>query len=87
MMNRLFWNANRYYRAHGITADDVARSPWRKSVASSYNGSCVEIARLAADRIGVRDTKDVGRGPVLIFTENEWEAFRSGIRSGEFDSL
>lgn len=46
--------------------------------------SCVEIA-IAGDVIGVRDSKDYGRGPVLAFTRSEWAAFLGGARNGEFD--
>jgi hypothetical protein len=51
------------------------------------NGSCVEISRLVSDRIGVRDTKDNGTGPVLIFTEAEWRAFIAGAKERQFDNL
>jgi Domain of unknown function (DUF397) len=50
------------------------------------NGSCVEISQLLPDRIGVRDTKDNGAGPVLVFTSAEWSAFIAGAKSGEFDN-
>jgi hypothetical protein len=46
--------------------------------------SCVEVA-ITADVIGVRDSKDNGRGPVLAFTLDEWAAFLNGAREGEFD--
>jgi hypothetical protein len=46
--------------------------------------SCVEIA-MAGDVIGIRDSKDNGRGPVLAFTRAEWAAFLGGARKGEFD--
>jgi Domain of unknown function (DUF397) len=51
------------------------------------NGNCVEIARLLTGRIGVRDTKDNGAGPVLVFTGAEWEAFIAGAKEGQFDNL
>jgi len=54
---------------------------------SAYNGSCFEIARLLEDRVGVRDTKDKGSGPVLIFNQSEWNAFLLGAKAGEFDSV
>lgn len=76
-----------YYRQHGVRAQDISRAVWQKSSLSSYNGSCFEIARLLRDRVGVRDTKDKGSGPVLIFNQNEWTAFLAGVKAGEFDSL
>jgi hypothetical protein len=48
--------------------------------------SCVEVA-ITADAIGIRDSKDNGRGPVLAFTPDEWAAFLNGARKGEFDLL
>jgi hypothetical protein len=60
-----------------------ATAKWRKSTHSADAG-CVEIARIGAS-IGVRDTKDAGGGPVLVFTQEEWTAFLSGVQSGEFD--
>lgn len=54
---------------------------------STYNGSCFEVARLLEDRVGVRDTKDKGSGPILIFNQSEWNAFLSGAKAGEFDSV
>jgi hypothetical protein len=75
-----------YYRARGISTADVGRAPWRKSSFSNMNGSCVEISQLLPDRIGVRDTKDNGIGPVLIFTGAEWRAFIAGAKEGQFDN-
>jgi Domain of unknown function (DUF397) len=49
------------------------------------NGNCVEVGRLKSDRIGVRDTKDHGRGPVLIFTDADWGLFIAEVRSGQLD--
>jgi Domain of unknown function (DUF397) len=58
---------------------------WRKSRRSNSSGDCVEIA--AADhRVGVRDSKQHGHGPVLEFTAVGWEAFTTAIRDGEYDS-
>ena len=64
----------------------VTGTNWRKSSFSTYNGNCVEIGRPGREIIGVRDTKHLGRGPVLAFTQNEWSAFLSGVKAGEFDS-
>jgi hypothetical protein len=76
-----------YYQLRGVRPEDIAGATWRKSSLSAFNGSCFELARLPAGRIGVRDTKDKGSGPVLIFNQNEWSAFLSGAKAGEFDSL
>lgn len=60
--------------------DDTA---WRKSTRSGpYSDNCVEIADLDGGR-AVRDSQDP-TGPVLVFTENEWAAFRDGMQLGEF---
>jgi len=58
---------------------------WRKSSYSGNGGgNCVEVAlNLPGGQIGVRDSKDPD-GPVLVFTADEWQAFVSGARAGEF---
>jgi Domain of unknown function (DUF397) len=76
-----------YYQLRGVHADDIAQAAWKKSSMSAYNGSCFEVARLPEDRVGVRDTKDKGSGPVLIFNQSEWNAFLVGAKAGEFDSI
>lgn len=35
--------------------------------------------------MAVRDSKDSGRGPALVFTTAEWGAFAGGMADGEFD--
>ena len=57
---------------------------WRKSSYSAANG-CVEVASLG-DQIAVRDSKDRS-GPLLLFSQMEWEAFLAGARDGEFDEI
>jgi uncharacterized protein DUF397 len=44
----------------------------------------VEVAGLSSDVIMVRDSKNA-KGPVLGFTQGEWDAFVGGVRNGEFD--
>jgi hypothetical protein len=57
---------------------------WIKSSLGYGNGNCVEVAGLADDIIMVRDSKNA-KGPVLGFTQGEWDAFVGGVRNGEFD--
>ena len=76
-----------YHGRHGVKAEEIARAAWQKSSFSGYDNSCFEIARLSDDRVGVRDTKDSGAGPVLIFNNSEWDAFIKGAKHGEFDSI
>lgn len=63
--------------------EDQAQVEWRKSTLSTTNG-CVEVA-FVGGRIALRDSKNQGSGPVLVFTDVEWRAFLGGVRGGEFD--
>ena len=59
--------------------------PWRKSARCGANAGCVETARLSAEHIGVRDSKDVTVSPVLSFTRFEWTAFMQDVKQGKLD--
>ena len=67
-------------------ADQDQAVRWRKSSRSNGTAQCVEVARLAEDRIAVRNSKDPS-GPVVTFTGAEWHAFLLGAKDGEFDAL
>jgi hypothetical protein len=56
---------------------------WRKSTWSAYNGNCVEVATLHTGMVAVRDTKDAGRGPTLIFGPDAWSEFTGALRNGD----
>jgi len=63
-----------------------SRLNWRKATYSTTNGGgCVEVATNLPGVVAVRDSKDPA-GPVLEFTAEEWLAFISGVRAGEFGS-
>ena len=70
-------------QAKGLRVD-LAGAEWRKSKRSGpYSDNCVEVA-FVGDAIAVRDSKSPG-GPVLLFTQAEWDAFVGGAKDGEFD--
>jgi hypothetical protein len=60
-------------------------TPWITPMASSGEGSCVEMRRHDG-MIEVRDSKD-REGPVLRFTNAEFAAWLDGVNKGEFDHL
>ena len=59
---------------------------WAKSSLSFSNGNCVEVAELPGGSVGVRNSRDP-EGPVLRFTQDGWNAFLMGARTGEFDQF
>ncbi|MGH3588000.1 MAG: DUF397 domain-containing protein [Pseudonocardia sp.] len=64
---------------------DLTELRWHKSSYSNGAAECVEVAELPDGGRVVRDTKDRGEGPVLVFTPAEWVAFTKGVKAGEFD--
>ncbi|MCP9625318.1 DUF397 domain-containing protein [Nocardia otitidiscaviarum] len=66
-------------------SSDLAGALWFKSSRSHGSGECVEVAYLAGGRVGVRDSKD-SAGPPLVFAPGEWDAFVTGVQTGEFDT-
>jgi hypothetical protein len=65
---------------------DLSRAVWRKSAKSSVNGGCVEVADLGEAGVALRDSKNPD-GPVLFFTQHEWDCFLDGAEKGEFRQL
>jgi hypothetical protein len=55
---------------------------WRR--AQCATNSCVEVARLPDGGAAIRDSKSGDTGPVLRFRGDEWNAFVTGVKTGEF---
>ncbi|WP_405506712.1 DUF397 domain-containing protein [Streptomyces purpurascens] len=61
---------------------DLAHARWWMSSYSGGANDCVEVAALG-DHAAVRDSKDIGRGP-LLFSKAAMRALVGGIASGAF---
>jgi hypothetical protein len=69
------WRTSTYSGSQG--GNCVQAGSWRKSRHSAV-GNCVE-AGAGPGVVGVRDTKDKGRGPVLEFSPVAWQAFTATL--------
>ncbi|MBF5000457.1 DUF397 domain-containing protein [Nocardia sp. BSTN01] len=63
---------------------DLSSAQWFTSSRTNGGRECVEVAFLDGGFVGVRDSKDRTRPP-LVFTPGEWRAFIGGAKDGEFD--
>ena len=63
-------------------AVELAQALWRKSSWSASNGQCVEVAVLRQDLVGVRDSKELGQGPALVFDGVAWMSFIESVKRG-----
>lgn len=61
---------------------ELSGAKWFKSSRSQAGKECVEVAFLTGGGVGVRDSKNPA-GPALVFTPCAWDAFTTGIASGE----
>jgi hypothetical protein len=69
-----------------MNSAELTSAQWRKSRHSNGQGACVEVAFLPDGRVALRDSKDAGTGPALLFTPREWAAFTAGVADGEFST-
>ncbi len=67
---------------NGMAASEISLR-WTKSSYSGPQGNCVEIAHLPGGEVAVRNSRHPA-GPALLFTADEWDAFLTGARAGEF---
>jgi Domain of unknown function (DUF397) len=61
----------------------LSAARWVRSRACSSDG-CVEVAQLGDGSVALRDSKDVGKA-AHVFDRDEWAAFVTGVKKGEFD--
>lgn len=71
---------------NGMSAGDLAGAAWRKSQRSNSQGACVEMARIGAETVAMRNSRDP-QGPALVCERNDIVALIKGLRDGEFDHL
>jgi hypothetical protein len=62
-----------------VNNDDFIKSSWSKNNPKT----CVEVA-VKSEGVAVRDSKNPD-GPKLFFSNEEWDAFTKGVKSGEFE--
>jgi hypothetical protein len=48
------------------------------------NSACVQVAHLPSGFVALRDSKDTSK-PAHVFDGDEWAAFLTGVKNGEFD--
>ena len=62
---------------------DMSGAAWITSRACN-NSACVQVAHLPGGQVALRDSKDVTK-PAHVFDGEEWSAFLTGVKNGEFD--
>jgi Domain of unknown function (DUF397) len=62
---------------------DVSSAVWITSRFCN-NSACVQVAHLPGDMVAIRDSKNTA-GLAHIFDREEWAAFISGVKAGDFD--
>jgi len=62
---------------------DTSHAAWITSRACN-NSACVQVAHLDGGVVALRDSKDTSK-PAHFFDSEEWAAFVTGVKAGEFD--
>jgi hypothetical protein len=71
---------------NGMSARELTGAAWRKSQRSNSQGACVELARISAETIALRNSRDP-QGAALICQRDAIVALMAGLRDGKFDHL
>jgi hypothetical protein len=66
-----------------MSEHDTSNAAWITS-RSCNNSACVQVAHLPGGMVALRDSKDPAK-PAQIFDSEEWSAFVTGIKAGDFD--
>jgi hypothetical protein len=66
-----------------MTDYDTSNVKWITSRACN-NSACVQVAHLPGGMVAIRDSKDTAKAAHL-FDNEEWAAFVTGVKAGEFD--
>lgn len=72
--------------ANCIPATELTGAIWEKSQRSNSQGACVELARIDAGTVAMRNSRDP-KGVALIYPLPAVQALMTALRSGELDSL
>ncbi|HSZ46359.1 MAG TPA: DUF397 domain-containing protein [Streptosporangiaceae bacterium] len=62
---------------------DTSGAAWITSRACN-NSACVQVAHLPGGIVAIRDSKDTTKA-AHFFDGEEWAAFVTGVKAGEFD--
>jgi hypothetical protein len=62
---------------------DTSSAAWIQSRACN-NSACVQVAHLPGGMVALRDSKDTAK-PAHVFDREEWAAFVTGVKAGDFD--
>jgi hypothetical protein len=62
---------------------EMSEASWITSRACN-NSACVQVAHLSGGLVALRDSKDTTK-PAHVFDGDEWAAFLTGVKNGEFD--
>jgi hypothetical protein len=71
---------------NGMSAGELTGAAWRKSQRSNSQGACVEMARISAEIVAMRNSRDP-QGPALVCPRNAIVALVTGLRDGNYDHL